>query len=75
MGGASFFPSTLDELDNISQTIGRDIRTRYAIGYRSSNPRQNSDYRKVHVVAQARSFRQLTVRTRTGYYPGENLNK
>ncbi len=75
MGGASFFPSTLDELDNISQTIGRDIRTRYAIGYRSSNPRQNSDYRKVHVVAQARGFRQLTVRTRTGYYPGENLNK
>jgi Ca-activated chloride channel homolog len=73
MGGAAFFPGTLDELDSISRTIGRDIRSRYAIGYKSSNQRQNSEYRRVQVKAQARGFRQLTVRTRAGYYPGETL--
>ena len=73
MGGASFFPSNLDELDNISLTIGRDIRSRYAIGYKSSNQGQNSNYRRVQVTAQARGYHQLTVRTRAGYYPGEQL--
>jgi len=70
-GGAAFFPRTLDELDNISRTIGHDIRSRYTIGYKSSNPRQDSGYRTIQVQAQARGYRQLTVRTRKGYYPGE----
>jgi Ca-activated chloride channel family protein len=70
-GGAAFFPRTLNELDNISRTIGHDIRSRYTIGYKSSNSRQDSAYRTIQVQAQARGYRQLTVRTRKGYYAGE----
>jgi Ca-activated chloride channel family protein len=73
-GGAAFFPHTLDELDNISRTIGHDIRSRYTIGYRSNNPKQDSGYRTIHVDAQAPAYRRLTVRTRTGYYAGESVH-
>jgi Ca-activated chloride channel family protein len=72
-GGAAFVPRTLDELDNISRTIGHDIRSRYTIGYKSSNSRPDSAYRTIQVQAQARGYRQLTVRTRKGYYPGETV--
>jgi Ca-activated chloride channel homolog len=70
-GGAAFFPASVDELDQISRTIGHDIRSRYAIGYRSTNASQGGKYRTIQVQAQAIPPRQLTVRTRKGYYPGE----
>jgi len=72
-GGAAFFPATLDQLNDISRSIGHDIRSRYAIGYRSANPNPNGGYRAIQVQAQAAGYGQLTVRTRKGYYPGENL--
>jgi Ca-activated chloride channel family protein len=73
-GGAAFFPQTLDALNDISRSIGHDIRSRYTIGYKSTNPNQNSKYRTIQVQAQAPGHRQLTVRTRTGYYPGEAVH-
>jgi VWFA-related protein len=73
-GGAAFFPRSLDELDNISRTIGHDIRSRYTIGYKSSNPGQDSGYRPIRVDAQVRGYGKLMVRTRTGYYPGESVH-
>lgn len=73
-GGAAFFPRSLTELDDISRTIGHDIRSRYTIGYKSTNPRQDSGYRPIQVAAQSPGYRQLTVRTRKGYYPGEAVH-
>ncbi|MFZ0284356.1 MAG: VWA domain-containing protein [Terriglobales bacterium] len=73
-GGAAFFPRTLDELDDISRTIGHDIRSRYSIGYKSNDQSQDSRYRSIQVEAQARSYGPLTVRTRSGYYPGESFH-
>ena len=70
-GGVAFFPKGLDEVDEITRTVARDIRSQYTIAYKPSNPRQNSDYRKILVTAQAPGYRKLTVRTRSGYYPGE----
>ena len=72
-GGVAFFPTRLDEVDNITRTIARDIRSQYTIGYKSSNPQQNGNYRRIQVRAQAPTYRQLTVRTRSGYYPGESI--
>ncbi|MGA8154040.1 MAG: VWA domain-containing protein [Terriglobales bacterium] len=70
-GGAAFFPQSLDELNSISLTIGHDIRSRYTIGYKSTNTKQKSGYRAIEVEAQARGYRRLTVRTRSGYYGAE----
>ena len=40
-GGISFLPKTLDEVDEISKTVARDIRNQYTIGYKPTNPRGN----------------------------------
>lgn len=69
-GGVSFFPQSLDEVDDITRTIARDIRSQYTIGYKPTNHSQNGTYRAIEVKAQARGYRNLTVRTRSGYYPG-----
>ncbi len=73
-GGVAFFPRGLDEVDEITRTVARDIRSQYTIGYKPTNPRQNAGYRTIEVRAQAPGYRTLTVRTRSGYYAGEAVH-
>ena len=70
-GGESFFPPTLAEVDDISRSIAKDIRNQYIITYRPTTPRSVQGYRTIHVDAHAKPYRKLTVRTRSGYYPGQ----
>jgi Ca-activated chloride channel homolog len=70
-GGISFFPPTLDQVDEISSKIAHDIRNQYTISYRPSTPKSVGGYRTIHVEAHARPYKRLTVRTRSGYYPGQ----
>lgn len=70
-GGISFFPRTLDEVDAISRTVAHDIRNQYTIGYKPTNPRSSGGYRTVHVDARAHGYNKLVVRTKSGYYAGQ----
>lgn len=70
-GGIAFLPRTLDEVDEISRTVAHDIRSQYTIGYKPKTPKSAGGYRAIHVDARARGYKKLTVRTRTGYYPGQ----
>jgi Ca-activated chloride channel homolog len=70
-GGIAFLPRTLDEVDQISSTVAHDIRNQYTIGYKPSTPKSVGGYRAIHVEAKAKGFGKLTVRTRSGYYPGQ----
>lgn len=70
-GGIAFFPKTLDEVDAISKTIANDIRNQYAIGYKPTTPKGAGGFRQVRVEAKAKGHGKLVVRTRTGYYAGE----
>ena len=67
-GGLAFFPKTLDEVDEISRTIARDIRNQYAIGYKPTTPRGAGGFRQVRVDAKAKGHGKLNVRTKSGYY-------
>jgi Ca-activated chloride channel homolog len=69
-GGIAFFPKTLDEVDAISKTIAHDIRNQYIIGYKPSNPRTAGGFRAVRVEAKVRGRGKMTVRTKSGYYAG-----
>jgi Ca-activated chloride channel homolog len=69
-GGIAFFPRTLDEVDEISRTVARDIRSQYTIGYKPTNPRGTGGFRTVHVEAKAKAHGKMTVRTKSGYYAG-----
>jgi len=69
-GGIAFFPKTLDEVDEISRTVARDIRNQYSIGYKPTNPRGAGGFRMVRVEAKAKGHSKMTVRTKSGYYAG-----
>jgi VWFA-related protein len=70
-GGESFFPPTLAEVDDISRSIAKDIRNQYTITYRPNTPKSVPGFRAIHVDAHAKPYKKLTVRTRSGYYPGQ----
>ena len=70
-GGVAFFPKNLQEVDEISQAVARDIRNQYSISYKPSNPRANGGYRAVRVVARAPGYKELQVRTRSGYFAND----
>ena len=70
-GGVAYFPKSLDEVDEIARTVARDIHSQYTIAYKPTNHSRNAKYRVIEVKAQARGYHNLTVRTRTGYYPGQ----
>ena len=70
-GGIAFFPKTLDEVDAISKTVANDIRNQYAIGYKPTTPKGAGGFRQVRVDAKAKGHGKLVVRTKSGYYAGE----
>jgi len=70
-GGIAFLPRTVDEVDEISRTVAHDIRSQYTIGYKPTTPKSVGGYRTIHVEARAKGNGKLTVRTRSGYYPGQ----
>jgi VWFA-related protein len=69
-GGAAYFPRDLSEVDSITRSIARDIRSQYVIGYKSSSPPGNHAYHTIEVQAADSGSQRLRVRTRTGYYSG-----
>ena len=68
-GGMAFFPKSIEQIDQISAEVARDIRNQYTIGYRSTKPMEEQGFRRVQVNAEAKGMGKLTVRTRTGYFP------
>ncbi len=70
-GGVAFFPKDLSEVDEISQEVAHDIRNQYTIGYKPTNPQERGGFRTIKVEAHARGYKSLQVRTRSGYYAGQ----
>lgn len=73
-GGVAFFPQSLDEVDRITQQIAHDIRNQYTLTYKPTNPQSRGGYRQVKVEARAHGFGKLQVRTRSGYYAGNQAS-
>ena len=70
-GGVAFLPKDLSEVDEISSTVAHDIRNQYTIGYKPITPKSAGGYRAIRVDARAKGYGKLTVRTRSGYYAGQ----
>jgi Ca-activated chloride channel family protein len=70
-GGIAFLPKSLDQVDEISSTVAHDIRSQYTIGYKPLTPKTVPGYRTIHVDAKQKGYKKLVVRTKTGYYPGQ----
>ena len=70
-GGLVFLPTTLGGVDEISKSVAQDIRNQYTIGYKPTTPKSVAGYRAIRVEAKAKNRSNLIVRTRSGYYPGQ----
>jgi VWFA-related protein len=70
-GGVAFFPKDLSEVQAITSQIAHDIRNQYTIQYKPSTPQSVGGYRTVKVEANAKGYKRLQVRTRSGYYAGQ----
>ena len=70
-GGVAFFPKDLNEVQAITSQIAHDIRNQYTIQYKPSTPQSAGGYRTVKVQAKAPGYKNLQVRTRSGYYAGQ----
>jgi len=71
-GGIAFFPKSLDEVDSISRNVAHDIRNQYTLGYKPTNPKSTGGYRTIRVDAKSKGYGKLTVRTKSGYYAGQD---
>ncbi len=74
-GGVAFFPRNLEEVDDISRAVARDIRNQYSITYTPTNPQSRGGYRTIKVVAHAPGYKDLEVRTRTGYFANQETKQ
>jgi VWFA-related protein len=74
-GGMAFFPKSIEQIDQISAEVARDIRSQYTLGYHSTRPTTEPGFRRVQVTAEAKGQGKLTVRTRTGYFPVARVAK
>jgi VWFA-related protein len=74
-GGVAFFPKNIEQVDEIAAEVARDIRSQYTLGYHSTKPSTEQGFRRVTVSADGKGEGKLTVRTRTGYFPGARLAK
>jgi Ca-activated chloride channel family protein len=68
-GGRVFYPENLSELDPIAQTIARELRTQYIVGYYPTNAQRDGTWRSVRVdIKPDEKGNKRIARTRSGYY-------
>jgi len=66
-GGRSYFPQGLADLDGVYDRIADELRTQYALGYVSSNPARDGEWRRINI---ATAQGDLLLRHKLGYYAG-----
>ena len=64
-GGRSFFPKRVEDLPAIYEQISDELSSQYTLGYTSSNPLRNGQWRRIIVRVDRDA---VTARTKQGYY-------
>ena len=64
-GGRAFFPSELKEVTDTCVMIAGDIRRQYTLGFEGQ---QDGEYHRIKITAQSKTYGDLGVRTRAGYF-------
>jgi len=69
-GGKAFFPSSINELEDICEKIAVELKNQYVIGYHSTNKAKDGKWRKLRVKVTPPKGTEvsLNVRHKTGYY-------
>src|SRR5712672_4288157 len=68
-GGRTFPAANVNELPDIAQKIGIELRNQYVLGYKPSNAERNGVWRKIKVkLKPPKGLPPLNVFAKTGYY-------
>jgi Ca-activated chloride channel family protein len=68
-GGRTFTINNPNELPNVAEKIGVELRNQYVLGYRPTKPARDGKWRKVRVKLNTpKGLPQLSVYAKTGYY-------
>lgn len=70
-GGRVFKVDRKNSLDDIFREIQEEMRSQYAIGYTSTNPKKDGGYRKIDIKVAEKDYK---VQARKGYYAIEKEN-
>ena len=64
-GGQAFFPTTMKDVEAAYEKIVAQIRAQYSLGYTSTNPRRDGNWRRVEIRVKRPDTR---VQSRKGYF-------
>jgi Ca-activated chloride channel homolog len=67
-GGQTFFPAAMKDLDAAYAKVLAEIQAQYTLGYLSNHQKRDGAWRRVDVRVTRAGLRNLTVRTRKGYF-------
>lgn len=67
-GGQVYFPASARELDKVYAQVANEIRTRYTLGYISTNERLDGQWRRIDIKITRPDAKDLRIRARKGYY-------
>jgi Ca-activated chloride channel family protein len=67
-GGQAFFPASMKELDAVYAKVVDEIRSRYVLGYQSSDPTADGAWREVEIKLRRPELKSAKIRTRRGYF-------
>ncbi len=72
-GGRAYFPSGVEELNNIAKEISSELRTQYSIGYLPSNEKNDGTFRNIRVVVNEGPNKEKRIAvTRSGRTAGKD---
>jgi len=68
-GGRAFTVENLNDLPDVAQKIGSELRNQYVLGYHPSNKTHDARWRKIKIKLRApKGLPPLTAYAKTGYY-------
>ena len=67
-GGQAFFPTQLEDLDEVYEQIRNEIAARYNLGYTSTNESTDGAWREVRIRLKRPDLKGARLRTRGGYF-------
>jgi Ca-activated chloride channel homolog len=67
-GGTAFFPSNMRDIERAYDTVVRQIRAQYMLGFTSTNVAKDGRWRRVEVRTRRSDLRGARIRSRRGYF-------
>jgi len=73
MSGGRSYRGSIHEIEDICEKIAMELKSQYVIGYESTNPTKDGEWRRIRVrVAPATGMSKLNVRAKEGYFAPAN---